>query len=158
MQVVAFGSGLYEPGTFDLYFFDGEYPAGTVSVAGGRGTDLAQNVIGVPGGSALATVFLTYQENVSVAIRGAGSVEPGQTTTLLGEYYESTFLPPIDYQWYQGGTQVSGETGATFQAQGGAPNTPTYYEFRVTDSQGRTVSAGHTVMTTAGCGSQLECE
>ncbi len=116
------------------------------------------NGIAVATGLATITVRLGYQTSEAAAVFGAAAVDPGQLTTLTGEYYQSDLLPPITYQWYQAGALLSGETGTSLQAQGGAPNTPVHYEFRVTDSQGRTVTAGHTLMTTAGCGAQIECD
>ena len=58
---------------------------------------------------------------------------------------------------YQDGASLSGETNAQLEAFGGSPNSTSFYEFRVTDSQGRTVAAGRTVFTTAGCGTLDEC-
>lgn len=150
----------YDGPSIDTYVFIGRYTAGRIAPpTGSTGRDIALNQIGVPGGGiATATVDLTCQNSVAAAILGGESVDPGQFVTIFGEYYQSDLLPPVTYQWYAGSTLLPGETGTSLQVQGGAPNTVAHFQFHVTDSENRTVSASRNVVTTAGCGAQLECE
>lgn len=146
-------------GTYDLYTFSGRYTAGRITPSGGSsGNDTALNHIALTGGGiATANATLSYQTSVAAAVLGLSYVDPGYSTTLSGEYYQSDLLPPISYQWYKDWSPISGEIGTTLEAFGGAPNSVSNYEFRVTDSQGRIVSASINLATSAGCGTQLEC-
>jgi len=151
--LVAPGSGV------DLYVFSGRYLAGTVPPPSGSvANDIALNQIVLSGGGiATATSTLTYQPTAAAAVTGTSFLDPGQSTTLYGEYYQSDLLPPITYQWFKDESLINDATGTTVDVSSGDPNTSSRYEFRVTDSEGRTVSADFTVNTTAGCGTQLEC-
>lgn len=146
-------------GSPDVWTFVGRYTAGTIAAASGTiGQDLAVNTLTKNDGSdATATSTLTYRSSDPAAILGLSTVDPTSSIILTGEYYQSDLVPPVTFQWYQDGASLSGETNAQLEAFGGAPNSSSFYEFRVTDSQARTVTAGRTVFTTAGCGTLDEC-
>jgi hypothetical protein len=146
-------------GSPDVWTFVGRYTAGTIAVETGTiGHDFAVNTLMKSDGNpATATSDLTYRASDPAAVLGLSSVDPGSSIILTGEYYQSDLVPPIAYQWYKDGSSLSGEINAELEAFAGAPNSVSFYEFRVTDSQGRSVSATTSIATGAGCGSQLEC-
>lgn len=145
---------------YDLYVFAGHYTAGTIAAASGQtGHDLALNQIVLSGGgAATATAVLTYQTSAAAGVLGTSNIDPGQSAVLSGEYYQSDLLPPVSFQWYRDGSAISGASGATLTVYPSSANTTNSYEFRVTDSESRTVSAFHDVITSAGCGTQVECD
>jgi len=136
----------------DTYVFTGHYTAGTIAAPSGTTAyDQAWNMIGLTaGGVGTVTANLGYQTTAPAGILGSGSVDPGASTTLTGEFYESDLVPPVGYQWYRDGTPISGATNETLDAWGGDPNTTDAYEFQVTDSQNRMVSASKSVFTSCG--------
>ena len=140
---------------YDLYDFVGTYTAGSVS-GGGHDTAVNQIVLN-PSGIASATSTLAYQTTAAGAILGLSAIDPGQSTTLSGEYYASNLVPPISYQWYKDWSAISGETGTSLEAWAGESNSNSYYEFKATDAYATTVTIGHWLFTTAGCGTQIEC-
>jgi hypothetical protein len=143
----------------DTYVFTGHYTAGTIAAPSGTTAyDQARNMTGLSaGGVGTVTANLGYQTTDPAGIQGSATVEPGGSTSLTGEFYQSDLVPPVGYQWYRDGTLISGATDATLQAWGGDPNTSSLYEFVVTDSQNRSVGASKSVFTTAGCGTQFIC-
>lgn len=151
------GSVLYS--CCDVYVFIGHYTAGTIAAPSGTiAYDQAINTLVLsPSGVGTVTANLGYQTTVAAAVLGSSAVDPGQSTTLTGEYYQSDLVPPINYQWYKNGSPISGQTGANLVVNAGSPNTRSTYLFSVTDSQSRTISASHDVLTTAGCGTRFVC-
>jgi hypothetical protein len=146
----------------DVYTFTGSYTAGTIPSADTTvNYDHAFNSIELSstfgGGVATVNARLGYQTTVAAAVMGTGTIDPGQSSTLNGEFYESDLVPPVNFQWYRDESPISGATGASVQISGGDPNTSDTYKFLVTDAQNRSVSASLSVFTTAGCGTQFIC-
>jgi len=147
--------------TIDIYTFTGHYTAGTIAASPGDTLfDSAINLVSLSGGGGIAnaTGKITYQTTAAAGVAGTSNLDPDQSAVLTGEYYQSDLLPPISYQWYKDGSAVSGATGSTLTVYATTANATNSYEFRVTDSESRTVSAFHDVITSAGCGTQIECD
>lgn len=149
------------PGQYtDAYVYYGSYTAGTIAPPGDTvAYDNALNSLYLTaGGTATATVRLRYQNTAPAAVMGMSMVELGGSTILEGEYYQSDLLPPINYQWYKNGSAISGATGTQLEVFGENANSVDIYQFRVTDTESRTVSASITINTGSGCAPpQLEC-
>lgn len=143
----------------DIFTFTGSYRAGTIAAAPGTlANDVGLNSIALSGGGvATVSAKLGYQTTEAAAVLGPSYLQPGEGTTLSGEYYQSDLLLPVSFQWYKDGAAISGAIGETLGIAGGEPNESNFYEFRVTDAEARTVGAGRTVNTAAGCGTQLIC-
>jgi len=140
-----------------VYGFYGTYLAG--SVDGSTGADhaiqsITRDVLGYTA-TARADVALTYQRSAPASVLVPTVLSPGESTVITGEYYDATLVPPVSYQWFQDGAAVTGPTDdpqlTVHGPVGYTTNTYQNFEFRVVDSQGRSVSGYGQVMTTPTC-------